>query len=64
MTMKRIYYEFLGTEISLEEMRVVSLMVQGYTADQSATKSDKSVKTVNNQLNSVYDKVNIHFSHQ
>ncbi len=62
--MKRIYYLFLYAELSPEEMRVISLMVQGYTADQIAIKLDKSIKTVNNQLNSVYNKLNIHFSHQ
>lgn len=62
--MKRVYYIFLEAKISLEEMRVISLMVQGYTAEQSATKLDKSLKTVNHQLGSVYNKVDIHYSHQ
>lgn len=62
--MKRVYYIFLEAKISPEEMRVISLMVQGYTAEQSATKLDKSLKTVNNQLQHIYNKVNIHYSHQ
>ncbi len=45
-------------------MRVISLLMQGYTTEQISIKLGKSIKTVNNQLNSVYNKLNIHFSHQ
>jgi len=61
--MKTVYYDFFGGKLTLEEMRMVSLTVQGYTAEQAGLKSGKSMKTVHNQLDAVYNKLGIHYSH-
>ncbi len=58
--MKRVYYEFLYVLLTPVEMRIIALMVQGYTAEQIATKLGIKAKTVTNHQEIIYSKLGIH----
>lgn len=58
--MKRIHYQVAGCELTRQEAIIISLIVQGYRSKQISDLLGKNYNTYIHQLQSAFDKLNIH----